>query len=154
MTISPDECAREVLETVPLVMRTIRAEMRSLRTPDLTVPQYRTLNFLNRNQGTSLSNVAEHIGLTLPSMSTLVDGLVTRSLVSRQTYSGDRRRVTLALTARGRATLQASCDATQAHLAERLAALPASERAIVVQAMQALRPIFTPSRESEVEKVR
>jgi MarR family transcriptional regulator for hemolysin len=154
MTISPDECAREVLETVPLVMRTIRAEMRSLRTPDLTVPQYRTLNFLNHNQGSSLSNVAEHIGLTLPSMSTLVDGLVTRSLVSRQTYSGDRRRVTLALTARGRATLQASCDATQAHLAERLAALPASERAIVMQAMQALRPIFTPSRESEVEKVR
>jgi len=73
-SISLDECARQVLETVPLVMRTVRAEMRRRRTADLSVPQFRTLNFLNRQAGASLSQVAEHIGLTLPSMSLLVEG--------------------------------------------------------------------------------
>jgi DNA-binding MarR family transcriptional regulator len=154
MHVSSDECAREVLEVVPLVMRAIRAEMRCHRTQDLSVPQFRALNFLNHHEGASLSDVAEHIGLTLPSMSSMIEGLVLRSLVTRQTDAGDRRRITLALTARGQAALQSLHDATQAHLAERLAALPASERAAIVQAMQALRPIFTPHRLMEAEKVR
>jgi DNA-binding MarR family transcriptional regulator len=154
MQVSSGECAREMLEVVPLVMRAIRSEMRSRRTPDLTVPQFRALFYLNRNEGASLSDLAEHIGLTLPSMSTMIDGLVTRSLMIRQTHASDRRRVTLSLTARGRATLQSMRDSTQAHLAERLAALPSSERAAVVQAMQALRPIFTPHRQMETEQIR
>ena len=41
MRISPDDCAREVLEVVPLIMRAIRTDMRSHRTPDLSVPQFR-----------------------------------------------------------------------------------------------------------------
>jgi DNA-binding MarR family transcriptional regulator len=94
-SISLDECARQVLETVPLVMRTVRAEMRRHRAADLSVPQFRTLTFLSRQAGASLSQVAEHIGLTLPSMSSLVEGLVERKLILRNTHSVDRRRVTL-----------------------------------------------------------
>jgi DNA-binding MarR family transcriptional regulator len=143
MGVSTDECAREVLEVVPLVMRTIRTDMRRHRAPELTVPQYRTLAFVNRNEGASLSNVAEHIGLTLPSMSKLMDGLVVRGLVTRQPHTGDRRRVTLALTEHGRTMLKSTHDAAQACLARRLAELTAAERAIVAQAMCALSPIFT-----------
>jgi len=148
MPVSPDECAREVLDVVPLIMRTIRAEMRRHRTPGLSVPHFRVLAFLNRNEGASLSEVAEYIGLTLPSMSTLIDGLVTRELVTRQTSPSDRRRVTLALTARGKSTLAAARRETQAQLAESLATLTATERATVVRAMQALCAVFTPSPES------
>ena len=144
MSISPDECAREVLEVVPLVMRTIRTEMRRHRAPELTVPQYRTLAFVNRNEGTSLSGAAEHIGLTLPSMSKLMDGLVTRGLVTRETHAGDRRRITLALTPHGRTMLQSAHQAAQNCLARRLAELSVAERAMVTQAMLALRPIFMP----------
>ena len=56
---------------------------------------------LNRNQGASLSEVAEHVGLTLPSVSKMVDGLVTRGLLTRATDPGDRRRLTLSLTPAG-----------------------------------------------------
>src|SRR5512136_939151 len=108
MMTSPETCAQEILEVVPLVMRTIRAEMRRHRTADLSVPQFRTLAFIDRNVDASLSDVAEHIGLTLPSMSKIVDGLVTRKLVTRQTAAEDRRRMMLALTTRGRSALQAS----------------------------------------------
>jgi DNA-binding MarR family transcriptional regulator len=151
-SISLDECARQVLETVPLVMRTVRAEMRRRRAADLSVPQFRTLNFLNRQAGASLSQVAEHIGLTLPSMSLLVEGLVERKLILRDTCAADRRRITLTLTARGQSVLEAAHGATQAALAEKLAALSAQDQVIVVQAMQALRPFFEPDLPGQADR--
>jgi DNA-binding MarR family transcriptional regulator len=154
MPASSDECAHQVLEVVPLVMRAIRSEMRDHRAPDLSVPQFRTLSFLNRHEGASLSDVAEHIGLRLPSMSKLIDGLVARNLVKRDTHPDDRRRVTLALTARGRAMLKTALEGTRACLAERLAMLPASGRATVAQAMQILRPLFASGIEAEIETSR
>lgn len=142
MTTSSAACAQEVLEVVPQIMRAIRAEMRQHRTVDLSVPQFRTLGFIDRNVDASLSEVAEHIGLTLPSMSKMVDGLVTRKLVTRQTDPADRRRMTLALTRSGLTALEASRAATRTCLAENLSALTEVERANVVRAMEALRPIF------------
>jgi len=151
MAISVDECAQEVLEVVPLIMRAIRAEMRRHRGFDLSVPQFRTLAFLNHYQGASLSDVAEFVGLTLPSMSKLMDGLVIRQLVKREISSSDRRCVTLALTPLGQATLQSAYEATQTYLAQRLVRLPSQERATVRQAMQILRPLFITSYETERE---
>ena len=143
MTTSPDTCAQEILEVVPSVMRAIRTEMRRHRTADLSVPQFRTLAFIDRNADASLSDVAEHIGLTLPSMSKIVEGLVGRKLVTRQTHATDRRRLTLALTARGQTALQSSRAATRDCLAEDLAALSDHQREIIAQAMEILRPVFT-----------
>src|SRR5512143_1921672 len=143
MTSSPDVCAQEILEVVPIVMRTIRAELRRHRTADLSVPQFRTLAFIDRNVDASLSDVTEHIGLTLPSMSKIVDGLVARKLVTRQTHPTDRRRMTLTLTARGQTALQTSREATRACLAEDLAAVTDRERETIRQAMCVLRPVFT-----------
>src|SRR5512136_590260 len=98
MTTSPDVCAQEILDVVPVVMRTIRAELRRHRTADLSVPQFRTLAFIDRQADASLSDVAEHIGLTLPSMSKIVESLVVRKFVTRQRHPPDGRRITLALT--------------------------------------------------------
>src|SRR5512143_2472274 len=129
MTSSPDVCAQEILEVVPVVMRTIRAELRRHRTADLSVPQFRTLAFIDRCAAASLSDVAEHIGLTLPSMSKIVDGLVARKLVTRQTHPADRRRLVLTLTRSGQTALEASRKATRACLAEDLSTLSDAERA-------------------------
>jgi DNA-binding MarR family transcriptional regulator len=148
MTTSPDACAQEILEVVPAVMRTIRAELRRHRTADLSVPQFRTLAFIDRNADASLSDVAEHIGLTLPSISKIVEGLVTRKLVTRQTHRTDRRRMTLTLTARGQTALQSSRAATRACLAEDLAALSDRQREMITQALEILRPAFTPQGET------
>jgi MarR family transcriptional regulator for hemolysin len=151
MTTSPDMCAQEILEVVPSVMRAIRTEMRRHRTADLSVPQFRTLAFVDRQADASLSDVAEHIGLTLPSMSKIVDGLVTRRLVTRQMHPTDRRRMTLTLTARGQTALESSRAATRACLAEELATLSDRQRDTIVQAMEILRPVFTLQRETEKE---
>jgi DNA-binding MarR family transcriptional regulator len=146
---SVDECARQILEAVPLVMRAIRTEMRSHRGSDLSVPKFRVLIFLNRNEGASLSDIAEHMGLTLPSMSKMIDGLVARQLVTSRMDPGDRRRVSLAPTALGRTAMQSAYKATESRLAERLTGLPASERRTILKAMQVLESIFVSGREAK-----
>ena len=143
MSVSPGNCAHEVLDVVPLVMRTIRTQMRQHRAVDLSVPQFRTLSYINSNSGASLSAVAEQIGLTLPSMSKIVDGLVVRKLVIRQTHHVDRRRMTLALTERGRSALAASHEATRNCLAQALGNLSSADRSTIMDAMNLLRPIFS-----------
>ncbi len=142
MKPDPDEIARHLLEAVPLVMRTIRSEMRSHRDPDLSVPQFRALGFIDRNPGASLSDLAEHMGLALPSASRLVEGLVSRNLAKRQEDRADRRRMVLRLTPGGRDTLAGARQATQERLAARLAAFSRKDRAAITQAMLLLRSAF------------
>ncbi len=140
---APDECARILLEITPLVMRSIRKELRSHRAPDLSVPQFRILFFLNRNASSSLSALAEHIGLTLPSMSKMVDGLVGRALVLRRECPSDRRKVTLSLTEEGKRVLEAARESAQNRLSEQLSALSGSQRAAIIEAMLDLQRVFT-----------
>lgn len=137
------ECAVALVDTVPLVMRLIRAEMRSHRSPDLSVPQFRALLYVSRRAGASLSDVAEHIGLTLPSTSRLVNRLVERELLWRESAPDDRRRMILEITPSGQTVLGAAAQATQARLMEILVALTAEECAAVIAAMHLLQRIFT-----------
>jgi DNA-binding MarR family transcriptional regulator len=101
------------------------------------------LAFVYRNEGTSLSEVADHMVLTLPTMSMLVDGLVVRGLISRREDREDRRRMTLTLTHAGRARFESARAATMANLEQRLRQLSASDRATVTTAMRTLRERFT-----------
>ncbi len=137
-------CAGEVLDTVPLIMQYIRVEMRRGRGPGVSVPQFRVLAFLGRTGGASLSAVADRVGLSLPAMSRLVDGLVDRGLVHREESPEDRRRVLLRLTTRGRDLFRTARKGAQSRLAEALEALPPAHRTEVAMAMQILRPLFTP----------
>lgn len=148
MTITPHECARDILDVTPVVIQAIRFEMRSQRLSDLTVPQFRTLSYINRNPGASLSAAAEFIGLTLSSMSILVNGLVDRGLVEREISSQDRRRIHLTLTATGQANHNAVLQGTEARLAAMVQHLSEAELGTVVQAMELLRPIFLPRSQS------
>ena len=138
-----DECARQLLDTAPQIMRSIRTEMRSHRGHDLSVPQFRTLTFINRNPETSLSHLAEHLGLTLPSTSKLIDGLVNEKVIARRESSEDRRRLTLALTKSGEEILRVARGATQDHLKNVLRGLSADELSTIVRAMNLLHPLFT-----------
>lgn len=142
MSTSTEECARSVLEAVPLVMREIRAQMRNRRGPNLSVPQFRVLAFVGRRPNTSLSEVAAHVGTTLPSMSKLVDGLVERGLVEREVSTADRRRLTLRLTKEGTALLQAARAGTQASLSKSLSRLSPEEQAVVTRALGILSSLF------------
>ena len=137
-----DQCAREIVDTIPLVMRFLRSQMRSYRTEGLSIPQFRVLLFVSRCSGTSLSAAADHVGLSLPAVSRMTDKLVARGLLARRHRLDDRRGVSLAVTSRGQRALTAALKATQTDLAAKLDDLNEERRTTVVRSMQVLRPIF------------
>ena len=141
---TPKACANHVLDTVPSVMQFIRTEMRSHRDLGISVPQFRVLTFLERRPGGSLSDVAERVGLSLPAMSRLIEGLVERQLLAREESPEDRRRVSLRITNAGRALVGTAREGALARLADVLADLSARERAQIIDAMDILRPMFLP----------
>ncbi len=139
---SPRECAREVLDGVPAVMRFIRARMRSSRAPGLSVPQFRSLVFIDRAAQAALGEVAEHLGLAPASVTKLVDGLEGRGLVQRGPSDKDRRRILLTLTAPGRRMMETARGEALDGLASILSALPAADRRTVSAAMRTIRRTF------------
>jgi DNA-binding MarR family transcriptional regulator len=145
VTVTPEESARELLEVVPLVTREIRSQMRSRGSAELSVPQFRTLAFVNRNKGSSLSEVADHMGLTSPSASALVDGLIERGMMTREENPDDRRRVRLTITSRGQAILKTSTRGTLTYLAKKLSSVSSDDREAIVKTMEILRSVFTNS---------
>jgi len=145
MGISTDAIARELLDVVPVIMRTIRTEMRSHHSSDLTVPLFRSLMFLERHPGVSLLDLAGHLGLTSPSVCKIVDGLVDHSLVRRQHSNTDRRKITLALTRAGQKVLDEARTSAQARLVDLLVPLSAQQCETVFQALQIIQPLFLPA---------
>jgi DNA-binding MarR family transcriptional regulator len=145
MGISTDAIARELLDVVPVIMRTIRTEMRSHHSNDLTVPLFRSLMFLERHPGVSLLDLAGHLGLTSPSACKIVDGLVDHFLVKRQHSYTDRRKITLALTRAGQKVLDEARTSAQARLADLLVPLSTQQCETVFQALQIIQPLFLPA---------
>lgn len=135
-------CAHELMDTVPQIIQAIRVEMRRGCGSDISIPQFRTLRFIQCNPDSSLSNLAEHLGLTLPSVSKLVDGLVKQELVIRQESTADRRRLTLGLTQGGASIVNSARAHAKANLAKKLSGLSDGELETIYQAMKLLRPIF------------
>jgi DNA-binding MarR family transcriptional regulator len=138
------ECAREVLDALPPVMWFVRRQMRSHR-GGLSLAQFRSLVRVNRPPQATLSDVAEHLGATLPTASRIVSGLVDKSLVVRQGCRWDRRQVLFELTARGREVLQTARQATQRHMESELDKLTAQERKSLIHATKILKSLFGPA---------
>jgi long-chain acyl-CoA synthetase len=75
---------------------------------DLSLSQYRILIYLDEGK-VQASALADKLSVTRPSVTAVVDGLVTKGLVERHHDPGDRRRVGHDLTAEGRRVLK-KCD--------------------------------------------
>ena len=143
MDPSPNICATEILETVPLLMRIIRLKVRSQTTPELSIPQFRALAFLGRNAEAMLTDLAAFLGLTLPSASKLIDGLVGAGMATRETHPTNRRRVVLSLTRQGRRKYEVAVKCARDFLAERIVRLGKTERAYLYDSMKVLHELFS-----------
>jgi DNA-binding MarR family transcriptional regulator len=138
---SPDASA-ELLDLGLAVSRLVRAQMRQQTPQGLTLPQVRALAFINADPECAPSQVAEYLMLGRPAVTRLLDGLVTRRLLTRAPHPDDRRRLRLSLTRAGRAVLDDYFTRARAIVAERLAVLGARERAAIRRALAPLLPLF------------
>src|SRR4051812_47613544 len=136
------DCARTMLRGMPPVMWFIRRHMRRHRTCGLSIPQFRSLLVLDQYPTASLSHVAEHLGVSQPSASRLITGLVTKGFVTRKECVADRRQIALLLTPSGKAVLARAQEATQKRAPEEIDRLPPADRKTVADAMRILHDVF------------
>src|SRR5581483_724808 len=127
-TVDAEDCAAEMLDALPPVMRVVRKYMRSHRVAGLSVPQFRAMAFLRATAPAKLGEVAEFLGASMATTSRIVSGLVTKGLVKRCERSKDRRCVELALTERGVSVIDTARQATRQQLAKELSMLSETQR--------------------------
>ncbi len=135
-----EDLAGAVLEVVPAAMRAIRIQMRA-GLGGISIPQFRLLLFVRRHPGTSLSPAAEHLGVTVPACSQLVDRLVRSGYLDKRQSARERRMVELSLTDRGKAALAERDERTRAWLRDALATIDPEERLALEAALPVLRSI-------------
>jgi DNA-binding MarR family transcriptional regulator len=108
----------------------------------LSVPQFRALIKVRHEAGVSLSEVAEHLGASLPTASRIIAKLVNRGYLTRTESNKDRRQMVLHLTPLGRSLVDAAMESTQAQMETDLANLSHDQRDQVRDAMKILRGLF------------
>ncbi len=88
---------------------------RALADLGLSLPQYRVLSLLCDGSAAATA-LADHLAVSRPNVTAIVDGLVERGFVERLTDPTDRRRVRHSLTPTGRAALRTADDALDVRL--------------------------------------
>jgi DNA-binding MarR family transcriptional regulator len=84
-----------------LERRVVERQRAALATEGCGVEEWRVIDFLAAD-GYTMGEVADHAGLTSPTLTKLVDRLVANSLVYRRIAVEDRRKVRIFLTRRGK----------------------------------------------------
>lgn len=141
----PQDCADSVLEVMPAVMDAMRSAMRQQVGEQLSVPQFRCLNFIARRPGSSVSAVAAFLGVTLPTASALVDRLVKAGAVAPSTAAADRRRSELHATDAGQALVRQIRKGARGEFARVLATCSGDELRDLRAGLAVLQRAFQPA---------
>jgi DNA-binding MarR family transcriptional regulator len=126
---------------VNLVTQAFWAELRRSG-PAIEMSQWSTLRRIGRSPCT-MSELARHKGVGLPTISKSVEMLVRRGWVERWIDKSDRRQTMVRLTPAGRRILTECRQALETFLDERLAHLTAAERNAVDASLQLVRKVLT-----------
>ena len=132
------EAAHRLLRLAPRVVQAARHYLRVQKLGGITLPQLRALAYVLRQPESTLGELAEHLAITAPSASVLVDRLVKQGLLEAKIPPENRRRVSLAITADGEAVVAQATRLWQAELARRLAPLTVEELGAAIGALESL----------------
>jgi DNA-binding MarR family transcriptional regulator len=137
------ESARDILQIIPVVMRTVAAQLRSAG--ELPAPAHFGLLSLLCDRPRMLTELASLQGVSLPTMSNSIAAMAQRGWVRRTAPEADRRIVMIEVTATGRAALERVGRAAEGHLAELLAPLDLPTRRRLHSGLGVLRKLFAPA---------
>lgn len=137
-----DAVAAVFLDAVPGAMDALRHAMRAHVGEQLSVPQFRCLNYIGLHPGSSLGAVASFLGVTLPTASAMVERLVKAGALLPGTAQDDRRRSALQLTPAGQAQLDAIRRGARAELAQWLSQRSRDELQTLHAGLTLMRQLF------------
>jgi DNA-binding MarR family transcriptional regulator len=132
--------AQQIMEVIPLVMRTVAAKMRQNVHVQMT-SHFHVLWILKRCS-MSLSDLAEKHSVSLPTMSNSITTLEERGWVTRTRSSEDRRKVMIEITPAGLAVLAGIEEEGRTRVAEILADVSEDNQEKLSVGLSVLRDIF------------
>jgi DNA-binding MarR family transcriptional regulator len=135
--VSAAQLARELQAFIFAAARNSQQEaFRLAGEIDMSMSQLRSLFVLDaRSEELAVNELAEGIGVSMPSAGRAVDQLVRAGLVSRREDANDRRVKRVAITTAGRAALRQFTEAKRERLREFASELTDEERAALSDAM-------------------
>ena len=120
--------ASALLDAMPKAMGWIRTTMRAAMRDELTVPQFRILVHLSKRGPLTNGALAERQGVSIAAMSRMVETLVKKGLVDRESSVVDRRALVIAVTPKGLSLFGRSHTAVQRSLAAKISALSVDDQ--------------------------
>jgi len=102
----------------------------------LTAVQIRVLQIVAETGASTPKALSTRMGVSQATITTLIDRLVAKGLVSRQRSEADRRQTNIFLTDEGRASIARAPDPLQDRYVDRFDALPDWEQAMIVAALE------------------
>jgi DNA-binding MarR family transcriptional regulator len=127
----------ELVDVVNLVTQIFWADLRRSTQP-IELTQWATLRRIGRSPCT-MSELARHKGVGLPTVSKSVEMLVRRGWVERWIDKTDRRQTMVRLTASGRRVLADSRTRLEKLLDQRLSMMTVAERDALAASLQRIR---------------
>ncbi|MGH2641509.1 MAG: MarR family winged helix-turn-helix transcriptional regulator [Actinomycetota bacterium] len=115
----------------------------------LTAPQYRLLSLMS--EGSAAGKVlADKLRVSRPTVTGIVEGLVTRGLVLREEDPIDRRRMRVSLTRKGKAALGAADEAVATRLVDLLDRVPADRAELAIEGLRVIHDALDIRREGKL----
>jgi DNA-binding MarR family transcriptional regulator len=139
--------ARMTLDIIPLVMRVMSGEMRNTDWA-MSPSQMPVMGALVRRPHT-VSDLADRLSVSAPTMSTTINTLVERGWVTRERDDRDRRIVWIALSPKGRQAYADSQSQVADHIAELLASLTPDQREELASSLRLLAETFAQAMERD-----
>jgi DNA-binding MarR family transcriptional regulator len=132
---------QRVLDLQSCMFRSVRPAREWLEV-DLTMPQLKVLFILYAEEGASMGRLASALGVTLSTVTGIVDRLVEHAMVQRQEDPQDRRLVVCRLTPRAVDTVEQLHQAGRLRLGSVLADLALDELRTLAAGMEVLAAAF------------
>ena len=123
-----DRVFQELLPAVP----------RELLELDLTMPQLKIVLLLLFNDSLRMSELASGLGVSLATATGVVDRLVERGIIQRESHPSDRRVVLCQLSAEGRELVSGLWQSARERTWDLLRAVHPEELPLITQALEAL----------------
>jgi DNA-binding MarR family transcriptional regulator len=139
---SRHQATAELVDVVNLVTQMFWADLRQSDQP-IELTQWATLRRISRSPCT-MSALARHKGVGLPTISKSIEMLVRKGWVERWIDKTDRRQTLVRLTAEGRNVLADSRDHLEDLLDRRLSKLTLAERDSLVAQFHRVREVLSP----------
>jgi DNA-binding MarR family transcriptional regulator len=126
-----------VLVAIRRVIRATDLHSRNLiKITGLTAPQQLVLMTIKEHESIIVGDLAQRMSLSQATVSTILDRLEDRGLVTREKAPQDKRRVNLKLTERGTEVVKDAPLPLQNRFVERFSALPEWEQSQITAALQ------------------